>query len=220
MYFFQPFMSPRLGALTSISLFSSTFNPATPSTTIPWPAGIQAGDLAVLTDTSMNFSTPGTVVPTGFTQIVNVTGGGTLVARVIQSYRILDGTESGSITGNLSSYSYNSKILYIFRGNVLISTVTPSTWNSQATTGDPNAQTVLASSGTPPLIVLGCGLGANGGEIFTTASPTFDATQQYGNAAANISGYKIYTSSPADHSIDVSANGNPNALVSGYLALT
>lgn len=192
------------GGLTSVSLFSSTTSTAS---TIAWPGSLQAGDLALLTDYAGGVSVPTTVVPSGFTQIANVVGG--TVSRMIESYRILDGTETGNITG-MSSVG-QTKVLRIFRGNKAIVTVTPSTWNGEGTTGNPSPQVVSAPGSVPCLI-----LGAATGGSFSTASPAFDGTQAVGTTS--VTGYKIYNASPAAHTIDI-GDGSTDILMSGSLIL-
>lgn len=198
------------GGLTSISLFSSTNATAS---TIAWPASIQAGDVAIISDEAFTIGTVTPVTPSGFTNIVTV-GGASGKPLHMLSRKILDGSETGSITG-LNGGLGNGKILYIFRGNRAITSVTPSTWNSEATDGDPTAQNV-ASPSSLPAVVLGMAYGSGGSASFTTASPAFDATQGYGTGATSIGGYKIYNSSPAGHTIDA-ADNSINILASGYL---
>ncbi|MER8397463.1 hypothetical protein [Mesorhizobium sp. M1348] len=198
--------------VTSVTLISITI---TSAATIAWPAGLQAGDVAVLADAGSGIGAPASVTPTGFTNVVDCPG---VVHRLMVDYKILDGTEAGNIMG-ISSGIGAGKCLYIYRGNVPITAVVPSTWNSEATTGDPAPQTVLASPGAPPLVVFGANIGTNGNTTFSTASPAFDATENFGSANFAIAGYKIYNSSPANHTIDMTDN-NANALVSGYLQLS
>lgn len=203
-----------VAALTSISLFSATTSTAA---TIAWPASIAAGDVAILLDAAIyNSSVPPKVIPTGFTEAKSTNFNGSLTdITVTASYKILTGSESGSITGQ-DGLTTDQKYLYIFRGNIAITVVTPSTWNGEGTVADPVSQSVAASGQPFPLVVLACA--ASGGvPSFTTASPAFDADTLIGNTRG---AYKIYGSAPATHSIDMGDYGTANVLISGYLSFT
>ncbi len=197
------------GGITSISLFSSTTSTAA---TIAWPGGLQAGDVAVLSDVAQGFGVVTSVLPSGFTLIVDCSTGTSFLPRNIESYRILDGSETGNITG--MSDVGTGKWLRIFRANRPITSVTPSTWNQEPTTGNPAAQNVAA----PPAgsIIIATAYGSDGSTAFSTASPAFDGTQAFGPGGTAIGGYKIYVSSPAGHTIDMNDN-NANTLTSGSL---
>lgn len=213
--FMDGLLAPPIGVGTGISSLSLVGSPTSSSAaTVAWPAGLQAGDLAVLLDYASGFSVPANVVPTGFTQIVTA---GAVVARGSANYKILTGTETGNITG--MSGLILGKLLYIFRADSAIAAVNPSTWNAEATASDPAAQTVAASSGIAPLIVLAMCFGTDGNVSFSTASPAFTATTQYGSSNSGMGGYKIYLSSPVDHLVDM-VDRNSNVLLSGYVAVT
>jgi hypothetical protein len=202
----------RASGVTSLTLFSQT---SASASTIAWPASIQAGDLAVLFDQGDAIGSPPTsVIATGFTALANATS---VVVRSIAEYKILTGTETGSITG--LNGTQNMKALYIFRGDIPITSVSPSVWNAEGTTGDPALQTVAASGGVAPLVVLAAAHGTNGTTSFSTASPAFDAAVSFGPSNIGRSGYKIYNSSPLDHTVDMVDN-NDNALISGFLAVS
>tara|TARA_R110000822_G_scaffold50138_1_gene131206 strand:- start:32 stop:256 length:225 start_codon:yes stop_codon:yes gene_type:complete len=64
--------------------------------------------------------------------------------------------------------------------------------------------------------IVGIGVyGTNGNAEFTTASPAFDAEVESANGNIN-AGYKIYNSSPSNHTVDA-GDIQSNALHSGYL---
>lgn len=195
-----------VGASVALALFGSAIANAA---TITWPASVAAGDVAVLFDVAGSTG-PAAVTPSGFTNHVNVTDG--FVRNMISS-KVCTGSESGSLTG-MSSTTMN-KVLLVFRGGA--TTITPSTFNSQQTAGDPTLQTVAASGGVAPLVVLGMAYGSAGSAAFSTASPAFDGTVTTATALL-ITGYKIYNSAPANHSIDMNDLGS-NFLASGYLAV-
>ncbi|WP_192356402.1 hypothetical protein [Mesorhizobium mediterraneum] len=137
-------------------------------------------------------------------------------ARMMKSYRILESGEAGTIVG-VDGGILKGKLLYIFRPNVPATAVLPMfPWNSQGTTAKPVAQVVSASGQPGPLIVLGGAIGSSGHVTFTTASPAFDVTQQFGSSGIGIGGYKIYNASAVDHTIGMNDLGT-NVLASGYL---
>lgn len=131
------------------------------------------------------------------------------------SYKIADGTEdSASITG-MDGGATDNKILLQFRGDAAISSVTPNVIGTPAVTdGNPGSQTITASGGTPPLIL--CAFYTSDGAVDPR---TFSAAAD-GEVSASLSAYakyKIYDSSPADHSADMDDEGANNSLASFYL---
>lgn len=207
------------GPTTLTQVASATANAAS----VTGPADIQAGDLLVLYDVAYTGApgNPTTAVPSGFTVINNSTG---LAAdtRLISSYKIADGSEaSASLTG-MDGADSESKMLYVFRGNVPITSVSALDVAQQGTSGNPTAQVVNASGGTPPLIVFGCY-----STFDAIVSPRTFSTTKDGEINANPAGsanfdnwlaYKIYNTSPADSSIDMDDEGAENYLSSFYIA--
>lgn len=206
------------GAVTSLSYVTEDGGI---STTVTIPASAAVGDLAILVNAARGASAPALVTPAGWTNLVNMADA---AQRITAHYKVLASGEPGSVlTGMDGSFAETLQIL-IFRPNAPINTVTPSTFSSQVTGADPTLQTVSASGQTVPLLVLGC---LTDQEItapaFSTASPAFDAEiaeAGSGSAIAIRTGYKIYNSSPADHSVDMADEGSGNGLWSGYLKLT
>lgn len=193
--------------------------------TITAPAGIAAGDLIILNDVaSNNAGNPTDVTPTGFTLI------GTSLSNGLQrnnlSYKFADGTEgSSSITG-MNGTNTNSKSMLVFNTAGAKSFVL-STPNEVASTANPSPQTVSASGGTPPLVVIGA-YGSNpGGDVsprtFTvSAVDAKDGEINEDGATSGTTGqswlaYKIYNSSPADVSVDMDDEGT-NYLHSLYIS--
>jgi hypothetical protein len=131
-------------------------------------------------------------------------------------YKIADGSEGTSVTG-CSSNSGAANLLYVFRGDIAITAVSPSTPTKQSTTSNPSPQTVTASSGVPPLVVFGIyfASGAVSPRTFTVGgSAAKDGEINTGNYWL---AYKIYNSSPADVVVDMDDEGS-NSLGSCYLA--
>lgn len=178
--------------------------------TVTWPS-VAAGDVAILFDFADGaVSAPSAVTPSGFTNHVDLTAASTL--RMMISSKVCTGSESGSLTG-MNGNVANSKVMLIFEAGV--SSINSSTWNAQMTAGNPAAQIVSATAGSVPLIVFGAAAAGDGGGLpgFSTASPAFDAQVTAGTLRT---GYTIYNSAPADHTIDMNDVLN-NALASGYL---
>lgn len=183
------------------------------ASTITAPATIQAGDVIFMADKAAgSTSVPATVVPTGFTAIVNTSSG--ITERMICSYKIADGSEaSASITG-MNGNSSNRKAIYVIRANKAAIAVKPKSVNGQITDGNPTLQTVTASTGIPALVIFGV-YGTDSAAI----SPRTFSTIADGeiNPATNFyMAYKIYNSSPANTSIDMDDEGLGNALQSFY----
>ena len=198
-----PIFSP-VARVTTLSLFGSAtaFGP-----TVTAPASILAGDFMILADYAYNNDNlPTNVVPSGFTQIVTTGFEPADGARVTTSYKIATGSEgSTSITG--MNNESEGKCLYVFRGNAPITSVSVSTPNAQGTGGDPTAQSVLAGSGTPPLIVFGvyyCST-TDGQNPLTprSFSPAKDGEISNTTVQQLYLAYKIYNSSPQNTSIDM-----------------
>lgn len=180
--------------------------------TVTVPATVQAGDVGILVDFIENGATG--VTPTGWTQLADAAD--STFQRIRVSRKILTGADAGATVTGMSA-SNNNKVLLVFRGTAAIASVAAGSWNAQATGGDPTSQSVTASGGTPPLVVIGAAAINGGTAAFSTASPAFDATVATANADLLV-GYKIYNSAPSDHTIDMNDLGTRNALASGYLA--
>ena len=198
------------GGLGSIAFQTSATSST--STTITCPT-VQQYDVGVLVDFAANGgSTPTQVVPSGFTLLKTDT---VSFFRGVASYKLFDGTESGSTLTGMSGDSRVTKTLLVFRPDAPITTVTASTWLGEATTGDPSSQSIAASGQPAPLVRIA---GANGsGTTNPTLTGTFDATVTQGSGTGRqVVGYSVQNSSPADDSVDMNDVGT-NWLVSGYL---
>lgn len=192
------------------------------------PAAAIAGDYAILFDTAENLSgsSIAAVVPLGWTSIANdfAVGGGRSL-RMMVSHRILAAPGGGSITG--MNDSAETKLLLVFRPSSSISSIIPSAWNTQITSGNPSSQTVTASGVATPLIVFAWASVGHPGETlpaFTTETPAMtnltsgDSPTQLGPETRL--GYTMYNTSPANQSIDVGDGGDVTGLQSGYVRFT
>jgi hypothetical protein len=200
------------GAPTTITQVDSATSTAS---TITVPASVIAGDLLVLLDLAFG-SAPVANVPTDFLTINNLSDGSN--ARQLVSYKLADGSEaSASLTGISTAGNTFRKSLYVMRGNSPALLATLAGVNSEFTSGNPSAQNVTASGGTPPLVVFGCyGCPAQ------TIDPRTMSPAKDGEISPQVSSYlayKIYNSSPADVSVDMDDEGVANFLQSFYISL-
>ena len=187
------------------------------SANITIPATAQTGDIAALYDLAISGSLPALVTPSGWANRVNTTSG--VAVRLAVSTKILESGDAGASITGMDGSSLDTKMMLVFRPNILIGTATYSTFTGEATTGDASSQSIAASGQSAPVLVI-AGCGTNSGPVFSTASPAFDAEV---TATINLRmGYKIYNagSTPASHTIDMANLGSRNSLWGGYIALT
>lgn len=204
------FPGPVMASAFLLRLLASV--PST-SSTVDVPASVVAGDLLVLADRAdANTGTPTYAIPSGFTELQN---NNMSQRRQIISYKLAVGGEASSSLSGLSGTAGQRKVLLVFRGTTPIAGITAAGNVGTITDSNPAAQDVLASGGTPPLVVVAA-FGSSGyasGE--ESASPALDAvvvaTDRLGF------GYKVYNSAPADHNIDIADQGNGNAVQGGYI---
>lgn len=178
-------------------------------------SGVNAGDLIVLLDCARNnVGAPNNVTPSGFTNVFNFLED----ARMSVSYKIAAGGET-TISG-MNGGVENRKAAYVFRGDRAITAVSVSTPATQGTTGNPSPQTVAASAGAPPLVILGCYHTNTGATISTRTFTVGGSAAKDGEITPTANmylAYKIYNSSPQDASIDMNDEGD-NMLASFYIA--
>ena len=182
---------------------------------------IQANDVALYIDFAGAGGVPTAVTPSGFTNIVNTSGGSEPGVRAMVSWKKLAGSES-FVTGMSANTgggggTDNNKIGLVFRPSIDFTTMTFSTpQNSGITSGNPAAITVDPSAETTPVVLIGIGATYRGTVTFSTASPAFDAQINLSDSDMRV-GYKIYNSSPLSHSIDINDLGSANWLAGFYL---
>lgn len=202
--------APAVSTVTYVGTADSS------ASTVTIPGTAAAGDIAVLYDGAHNSSgTPSLVTPAGWTNRVDnsITG-----LRVAVASKLLVGADVGAVITGMSGTFGNHKMLLVFRPDVPIVAATFSTFTSEFTNGNPSAQVIAASGQAAPLIVLG-GCGYSGSPVFSSVSPAFDAQIVPSHDRMRI-GYKLYSSAPADHTIDMNDLGAQNSLWGGYIALT
>lgn len=204
--------------------------------TITAPADIQAGDLLVLYDRGYGASgsgLPATVVPSGFSVAANTTYSDAvnlIYVRQIISCKIADGSEaSASLSGMPDAEPGTDpyKILLVFRPDVPAASFAVNDASGEATIGNPAAQTITASGGDGPLVVLGAYSTVSGGTVDPRTFTVAAVAAKDGEVNVSTHSYlawKIYDSAPADVVVDMedeNAGGNhPNILQGLYIELS
>jgi len=176
---------------------------------------VQQYDVGVLIDYASNSFSPEPTQagPSGFTSLSTSING---ARRGTASYKVFNGTESGSTLTGQAGDAFNSKVLLVFRPNSPIGTVTPSTWLEESTGGNPSPQIIAASGGQAPLIRIAAA-SDNNTTTPSFSAGTFDATvTQATGTGRTIAGYAIQNSAGSDDSVDMNDFGT-NWLVSGWL---
>jgi hypothetical protein len=188
------------------------------ATSINVPSGptAAAGDLAILMDLQSGPSAATTVNPSGWDEIVNSTTTG---LRSICSWKILTGGDLGaSVTGMTASGGVVAKMILVVRPNSPITAVSELSVNQQSTSADPTLQTITASNGPAPLIIIGTFRGSGG---TPTPSGTLNSTGTALVFAGSVTRgrYHIYNSSPSDLTWDCNDIGS-QTLLSFYLSVS
>lgn len=197
------------GSVSSISIFGTNTASAA---SITLPASINAGDFIILDQFTRNIGLPASVTPSGFTNIYDFNDGNN---KSMLDVKIAVGNEGGtSVTGMDGINDY--KTVTVVRGDKPIKSYTVNSQNTQSTSGNPTAQSCTAVNGPTPLIIM-AHWASDGTVNPRTASPAMDA-----ELSPNVNfytGYKIYNSSPATHSIDMDDEGG-NQLASLYFSFS
>jgi hypothetical protein len=195
---------------------------------ITMPAGVRAGDLALLFDAPAGGNSP-RVVPPGFTSLYAIaTTGGWGRHHGVAQRLIASASEGGTtLTGSAGTVDVGTgivnsrKILLVFRGNVPFKTATYVPGVSGGTNGNPGTITLLSGAGAPPLILWGC--------LSTTTHATtpFEApwtTPAFGAEVfveALRVGFTIVNrgNTPANQALDMADLGSSNMLTAAYITL-
>jgi hypothetical protein len=180
----------------------------TTSQTLTIPASAQIGDIAVYVNRATStLITPSAVIPSGWTTVSNLAAA--TYTRSIIAYKILASGEPGSNITVINT-TYNTSIMFIFRPNTTISSLSYASLNNQIVNTDPTAQTVTAQ--TKPYIVIGA-CGSTATCTFTNA--WYTATQIINASSSYVRfGYLIFNDSPSNVTVDMTDYGNRNALQS------
>lgn len=208
----------------ALSFIAST---SSSGATVTAPAsGIEPGDLLLVYQYARGTAVPTLVTPDGFTPIITTTHnpGSANLGHTSLAYKIAVGDEDGEVLTGMDGNTIDIKLCLQFRdSDGAIDSVTPSTFTQNADDSggsDPGSQSILAGdSGTAPLIVVGgyCANGSISGESF---SPAADGSILAETASDDmIFKYKLYDSSPANHTIDMGDFG-VQYMVGGYIEIT
>lgn len=200
-------------SLQFVDVLSFSGTAAQSTLTITHPVAVRAGDVMILFhgtyDNDNDFIN---TYPTSFTPIYTdayLYTTETYMAIAV-SARILPNLTNITTpvpVGTTADGHYYFAIYY--RPSAPVTTLTPSTPTNQNTTGDPTAQTVTVSSNTNPTLVFGSIQTTGTTPAFNTATPAFD-NEVTANAVGIIRarvGYKLYNSSPQNHTIDMADLG-------------
>jgi hypothetical protein len=184
------------------------------------PALAAAGDLCVCWSGPYSvITTPVWQNPSGWTIIANAASAN---YRPHIVYKVLVAGDLGTSPQFFQSGVGASNVMFVFRPSRPIVSVTLSTWNIEATSGNPAQQTIDASPATNPFIVLG-GMGsinANPGGL-SLQSPAFEYTANSTTNSYQTMGYTIYnTGVGASHDVDVGDTGAQTGLQCGYIEVT
>ncbi len=178
---------------------------------------VDAGDLIILYNGVNNNQniTPSTVSPSGFTSISNISRADT---RCICWYKVATGSEDGStftgMTPDTVELSRGSMILVVFRGSRPVTSVVVADVEGECTATNPSPQTISASAGTTPLIVIATFFGSG-----TIGSPSFSPSPDNSVVSSGSRGglyWKIYNTDPQDVSVDMADQGS-NGMQSFYV---
>jgi hypothetical protein len=201
-------------AISSVSLFAFS---TSSSESITLPANILDGDLVILYDLAENIvGAPSTVVPAGFTSLVNTT----VLSRAIVSYKIAVSTDSSSSKTGMNGSGTNSKLAIILRFNERVLGVTAGGTAGEQAGSDPSAQVVPSGSAVSPLLVVAAyGIGGGATVSPRTMTPAKDGEQNYAGSKDLWLAWKLLFASPVDVTVDMDDEGVDNTLQSGYLSL-
>jgi hypothetical protein len=181
------------------------------------PESTSTGDLILLFE-QPNGSTSDPGTPSGFTRIFF--GSGAFHGQA-WSYRIAQSGDAGS-TVVLASGGSNRTDIVVFSSSTGTITYGGSfDVEFKFTSGNPTPHTILASSGTKPLVALVAV--RTGGDAVSSSFTSTDNLITLVNGAVNFSsGYKIFN--PADTAVDITVDsgdgGTRNSLVSMYIQLS
>lgn len=214
----------RAAGASAVGLSFVDWSSVTDGASISPPAGAAIGDVAYLFDYAKNNGggDPTAVTPSGWTNFINDPHS-TADARFMVSRHIL--TSTSAVSGMTGTHG-ELKVMAVFRHSAGISAAGASDIDSQDDgPGDIANQAVTASTGTAPLIVFGgfCKHSAGSSFSFSTASPAFDdqkflsVLRDGGGAYIMLRvGYKLYSASPADHTIGMPGGDNNEFLGTFY----
>lgn len=184
------------------------------------PATVQAGDLLVLYSVRTYIvSDPGAFTPTGFTTIHSVHAG-TAQVRSFVGARLATASDAGANIDTGSTDGTWLNHLYVFRGDDPINAFAVFDAEvSGPTAANPAGVTTNASTGTPPLVVIGT-YSSNNAVDPRTFSTTKDGEITAGGGSTSWLAYKIYNAAPADTTIDMDDEGDVNTVTGSFIQVS
>ena len=208
------------GTFTDLTFIDSSL---VNTTTVTIPSSSKEGDFAILFDG--NLGTETFVTPSGWTSIVtdHYAGGGR--AGVAISYKKLTLSDPGSTVTGISTVGATNvdKILLVFRPDAgSISTITPTSINSDITGVAPASQTITTSTGSSPLILFAnyyadSGIAPRG----LTGGQTSPTEISNGTNPGHYVKYTVLSGSDfSNRTASMSDSGNRNSLQSFYIQFT
>jgi hypothetical protein len=205
------------GRLTGVDLFATATSTAS---TITVPSSVQQGDLLVLID-APTFTTGSTgSSPAGFTTLYSVAFTGWFNG-VQASAKIADGADAGSTVTGMNGTVSNSKLMYVFRGDRLISSFAGLNSVGSITNGSSSTQTLSISGVSSPCLAI-CSASTNSAATvsFSSVSPAFDA---FNNSVSRLcTGYRAvdFPTAPTAQNFSMNDFGSGNCLGGVWLNLT
>lgn len=215
-------MTGILGAIMTVGAKVSSMSYLTKATsqaaTITIPATAQAGDFAVFFDwNSIASGTPASVVPAGWNSVSNISS---TLYRSIISWRIIQTGDPGTSITGMAANAEVWKTILVWRGDVPVTSVTPSTFLGEIGDGiNPALQSIAAAGQPAPVITVAESANSvNNTATFNVGS--FTGTQQ-GPTVQQLIGYRLMNSAPVTHSVDKPQDDNQgNSLQSGYFVIS
>jgi hypothetical protein len=201
-------------SLTLTYVGSTTYADAAGDGTVDLPTGTLEGDLLVYYgDVSAGAGTPTDSTPADWAAGPNASQAG-LRTKIMAGVAKAGDISAGEIQG-LQSSGTQTAILLAFRPSAAIAAIAWFDTSAPAyTNADPSGQTVNASGGAAPLLVLA------GYRSSATIDPRGWTGSTPGAVFADVRRYLLYgifDSSPADITVDMDDEGNNNQLMSGWL---
>jgi len=214
-----PFIDLLYDNVTKLYFRDSDTDSQSGTATVTIPASTHTGDIIIFGHRARNSAgTPSANIPSGFTQI-----GTTLSLNqttVAWSRKLAIGTDAGTNITVDQGTSQNRAIILVFRPNGHVTSINVADVAGGITLGNPVAQTVNASGGAVPLVVLALYATLGGTVDPRTFSPAEDAEIEIGTNTLFFMKYKIYNSSPQDTTVDMDDEGGDNVLASCYIEAT
>lgn len=199
------------GGVTSLSFIGSVTGSggANVAPVATLPAGSAAGDLCVILESC---GTSASTTISGFTTLAADVSG---ARQSIFGWKLLTAADitAGSITGNASTVGGNRSVIAVFRPDKPIKSVTVGSLNHVGATSLPSTQTVTASAGKAPLVVLGAyqtGSSAGWPGVGTLAGV---GTIDPGTTLSYSMTHMIYNSSPADLTWNVTSGSSGQVML-------